>query len=300
MKKIMMLLMIGVSFLFSQILYEEHFTGGVKQLTWYPFFNIGDTATVISTSTPEGDGWAGFVQSKADTLQSPSGLTYTAVPLDTINIESWVYIDVSDSSGGPYQGIAFRIDPFWGDGIFEAFVADFDDSKRLRLSLHRGPDWMPIILEVWTPPDFTPPQTSGWHKLKLSVKSDSIWAYFDGQLLPRCPLVDTTSNRPDAGYAGVYTFRFSGIDSTIFDGFIISEFLKVGEKNFPDSKLRLPVYTINSGKLSFNLKEKIRVYDVSGRELHILKDSKTVLLKKGTYFYRIDKDNKGGKIIVVR
>lgn len=296
-RKLLIIYISVFNFLIAQVLYEEHFTGGVKQLTWYPFFGIGDTATVLPINTPEGDGWAGFVQSRADTLQSPSGLTYIAEYLDTINLEAWIYTDVSDSPGGPYQGLAFRVDPFWGEGIFETFIADFDDSKRLRLSLHRGPTWTPTILEVWTPPDFTPPETSGWHKLKLSIKGDSIWAYFDDELLPRCPIVDTTINRPSAGCVGVYTFRFFGIDSTIFDGFIVSEFTDINEKSISKPSVSLPKCILGLEKIPFN-SGNLEIYDLLGRKLFDSKSPRVISFNKGVYFYILEK--RKSKLIILK
>ena len=213
-------LLLVCSMLFGQVLYEEYFTGGAMQLNWHPWFydslGIGDSMHVLNDpTTPGGDGWVGVI---SDEYMGVSGLTYSGVHnLEDYSIEAWIYTVVMPS-GGPYNGIAIRC---WEDsGFFYRLVSDFDNSARLRLGMYDGSTF-PVVIRDWSAGEIPGgvPTTSSWHKFKLTMIADSIWAYYDDVMLPDCPFIESTI--PE-GYFGVYTFNMMVVDSTKCDNIIVT------------------------------------------------------------------------------
>lgn len=208
------------SMLFGQVLYEEHFTGGALQLDWHPWFydslGIGDSMQVLADPTaPGGDGWVGVISNE---YMTAAGLTYAGAPnLQDYSIDAWIYTVVS-TAAGPYNGIAMRC--YEDSGFYYRLVSDFDDSQRLRLGMYDGSTF-PVVIRDWSAGEIPGgvPATSSWHKLKLKIIADSIWAYFDDVMLPDCPFFDNTI--PE-GYFGVYTFNMAGADSTKCDDIIVT------------------------------------------------------------------------------
>ncbi|MCK4272292.1 hypothetical protein KAX22_06555 [bacterium] len=214
----------------SQVLYEEHFTDGQAQLEWYPFFGryystpATDTMQVIKDSTtPEGDGWIGVV-AREDSV--PCGMVWTGDDaLTDYSIDAWVFVNVDTTeSYGLYQGLCGRIDTtgFWGK--YYRFVADFDVDQRLRLSYHYG-EMMPVYLRTWSKDEIPGgvPSDSSWHRMKLKLVANSIWAYWDGQILPGCPVIHDSL---DHGYFGVYVFRMwmsEGVETRVDDIMVCDE-----------------------------------------------------------------------------
>ncbi len=194
----------------SQVLYQEHFTDGLAQLEWLPFFGryypvATDTIQVIADpTTPEGDGWIGMV-AREDSV--PCGMVWAGdESLSDYSFEAWVFVNVDTTeSYGLYQGLCGRIDTtgFWGK--YYRFIADFDKDQRLRLSYHYG-EMMPIYLHNWSRDEIPGgvPSDSSWHKMKLKMVADSIWTYWDGEILPGCPIIHDSLSQ---GYFGVYVFR---------------------------------------------------------------------------------------------
>lgn len=208
------------SMLFGQVLYEEHFTGGAMQLDWHPWFydslGIGDSMHVLSDPTaPGGDGWVGVISNE---YMTAAGLTYAgASNLQDYSIDAWIYTVVS-TAAGPYNGIAMRC--YADSGFYYRLVSDFDNNQRLRLGMYDGSTF-PVVIRDWSAGEIPGgvPVTSSWHKLKLKIIADSIWAYFDDVMLPDCPFFDNTI--PE-GYFGVYTFNMAAADSTKCDDIIVT------------------------------------------------------------------------------
>ena len=102
------------------ILYEEHFTGGVSQLTWGAGFG-GDTMQVDNvTGNPSGDGWVGAL---GNNLSGGSvGLTYTGTrTLSNYSVESQVFLNVQATTGGPFAGLIAYRDTSGGSELFSCF-----------------------------------------------------------------------------------------------------------------------------------------------------------------------------------
>jgi hypothetical protein len=202
------------SLLFGQILYEEHFTGGVMQLEWHPW--VMDSMTVINDpTTPGGDDWAGSIANDS----APIAATYAGeLSLDDYSIESWIYTIVSPGTSiGTYNGICVRMDT----GVLSLYtlVSDFDNDARLLLRLIVGAT--PTVIREWSAGEIPGgvPGASSWHKFKLVMIADSIWAYYDDNLLPDCPFTDATVSQ---GYFGIYTFNVMASTSTRCDDIIVT------------------------------------------------------------------------------
>jgi len=98
-------------------------------------------------------------------------------------------------------------------------VSDFDNSARIRLGLI-GSGGYPVVLRDWTSGEIPGgvPSSSSWHKFKLKVVADSIWCYYDEQMLPDCPIINDSVS---SGYFGIYVFNMSDTTSTKCDNVIV-------------------------------------------------------------------------------
>lgn len=281
--KLLITLCICCSVLFGQILYEEYFTGGATQLDWHPWYydslGIGDSMLVLSdTSTPGGDDWAGRISNE---YMGMAGLTYAGVSnLDDYSVEAWVYTIVTGAMG-PYNGIAMRMNT--STTSFYSLVSDFDGDARLRLRYFSGAT--PTVIRDWSSGEIPGgvPSTSSWHKMKLMMVADSIWAYYDDVMLPGCPYTD---NQIAQGYFGVYVFNFSDTTSTKCDNIIVRAAQSGIAENRPNitpdithisvypnpfSKQTAIHYALNTKHYKETDKTMtIKIYDASGRIVKIL------------------------------
>ncbi len=279
MKRFLWLLLLALP-LSGQVLYEEHFTGGQTQLDWHAFFGLDDTMAVIQdNSTPEGDGWVGQVTGFA-------AMAYAGSPtLTDYSVEAWVYTVVDPTTNlGPYNGLTIRARPLTFEYYY--FAAEFDQDQRLRLYYAMIPDsGMPVLrnLRVWTASEIPGgvPTQSSWHKLKIKAVGDSLWAYFDDQLLPGCPIVDTDPTALTSGYFGVYAYQFSGAAETRVDGLVVrQEPYAVAEDPSPGPQpLRLwarPTAFSRATVLQGRVQPGeaiplLEIYDATGRRVQVLR-----------------------------
>jgi hypothetical protein len=310
-------LLVISSMLFGQILYEEHFTGGAMQVDWHPWFydslGIGDSMHVLSDpTTPGGDGWVGVI---SDEYMGVSGLTYAGTSnLQDYSIESWIYTVVMPS-GGPYNGIAMRCNV--DSGFFYRLVSDFDDSGRLRLGLYTG-SMFPVVIRDWSAGEIPGglPTTSSWHRFKLKMIADSIWAYYDDVLLPDCPFINDTI--PE-GYFGVYTFNMAVVDSTRCDDIIVMA-EGTGVTEYGTKTLDLITVQPNPFRQMTNIRyttkgSTLNVYDAAGRKVrdfHITpyalqssvswdgRDAAGNMLAPGVYFIGDDTGRHIEKVVKLR
>lgn len=260
------------SMLFSQVLYEEYFTDGNMQLEWRPWFTdslgIGDSMGVINDpTTPGGDSWAGRISNE---YMGAAGLTYAgASSLVDYSIEAWVYTIVT-TAAGPYNGITIRMDP--STRYLYRLVSDFDNSARIRLGLI-GYQGYPVVLRDWTSSEIPGgvPSSSSWHKFKLKVVADSIWAYYDEQMLPDCPIINDSVS---SGHFGVYTFNMSDTASTKCDNIIVLDVTGIAEsQNYVKGNISVfPNPFIDKIIISFGGAQSaertaLKVYDATGRKV---------------------------------
>ena len=312
-------LLVISSLLFGQILYEEHFTGGAMQLDWHPWFydslGIGDSMHVLADpTTPGGDGWVGVISNE---YMTAAGLTYSGDgQLDDYSIEAWIYTVVSAASG-PYNGIAMRCD--MDSGFYYRLVSDFDTSARLRLGMFTG-GMFPVVIRDWSAGEIPGgvPATSSWHKFKLKMIADTIWAYYDEVLLPDCPFID---NSIEKGYFGVYTFNMAAADSTKCDDIIVmAEGTGVAEygTKIPDliTVQPNPFHRITDIRYQISDNIHLKVFDASGRlvrdfgRLSVIGNQSSVswdgrdaagnVLAPGVYFIRDDSGRQIEKVVKLR
>ncbi len=275
--KLFLIVALSVSVLFGQILYEEHFTDGTMQLDWHPWFTdaggLGDSMQVISDpTTPEPDGWAGKISNEYMTM---AGLTYAGTAdLADYSIDAYIYTTVSTgTSMGPYNGLAIRMDTT--TGYYYRLVSDFDDDAQIRLGVVAGSGY-PVYLRDWTSGEIPGgvPATSSWHELKLMTVADSIWCFYDGIMLPDCPIIcDSVAQ----GYFGIYVFNMTAVDSTKCDNIIVSEPTGIAEHDAG----KLTAFTVYPNPFRKTLhitfsKEyraegmEFKIYDATGRLLRQL------------------------------
>lgn len=255
----------------GQVLYEEYFTGGVMQLDWSPWFTdslgIGDSMGVISdTTTPGGDDWAGRISNE---YMGMAGLTYAGdAGMTDYAVEAWIYTVVY-AVMGPYNGIAIRMDPV--SRYYYRLVSDFDNNARLRLGLV-GAGGYPVVIRDWSAGEIPGgvPQASSWHKFGLTMIADSIWAYYDDQLLPSCPIInDSVSN----GYFGVYTFNMSDTASTKCDNILALDITGIEEESsegYDGIGVYPNPFSIRTSILLPSHTQNVVIYDAMGRRVKAL------------------------------
>ncbi len=287
---------------------QESFTSGQKTLTWVSYFHqIDSTLTpedsmivVQDSTTPEGDGWAGLVLQAGG---SPSGIAYAEDHIfsDSLTVEAWIYTQVTPAMG-PYNGLVFFVDPVTGG--YYSLIADFDSDGRIRVA-HHDTSFMPNVIHVWTASngDFQLPSVSSWHRFRLVYQNRQIWVYFDGTLLPGCPIQDNTGGIP-VGYIGFYTFIFSGTASTSVDGIVAYDSPIVGVTEGNDWE-NTPVIFYSGGRLNISgLNSGIhifRVFDIAGRRIiyrRFTGERLSVPMRSGVYVIRLDERTE--RIAVVR
>ncbi len=252
------------SVLFGQILYEEHFTGGGMDLTWSPW--VVDTMEVINDpTTPGGDSWAGSIANDS----APIAAAYAGeLTMTDYTVDAQIYMVVS-AVMAPYNGICTRMNV--GMNSCYTLVSDFDSDARLRLRVLVGAT--PTVIRDWTGGEIPGgvPVTSSWHKFKLTMIGDSIWAYYDDILLADCPFYDVTISD---GAFGIYLFGVAGPATTKCDDIIvtaegtgISENSNYSVQNFavfpnPFQNQTQIVFGVESGQKSV---VSLKIYDASGR-----------------------------------
>lgn len=270
--------------LFGQVLYEEHFTGGVMELQWGPWFAYAgstDSMQVISDpTTPEGDSWAGKITNESG---GGAGATFAGTSdMDDYSIEAYIYTTVTSGAGGPYTGITMRMDTV--THFYYRFVSDFDSDGRLSLGAFEG-GMGATILRHWTSGEIPGgvPSTSSWHKLKMEMVGDSVWCWYDDVLLPDCPIMDT-ANASAQGYFGVYVFNMMFTDSTKCDGIIVEGPTGISEygSQTVNTVAIYPNPFSNLTTVSFGIEQsaksvELKIYDAAGRLVEDLSDQISVI-----------------------
>ena len=287
---------------------QESFTNGQKSLNWVSYFHqIDSTLTpedsmvvVQDSTTPEGDGWVGLVLQAGG---SPSGIAYAEdyVFSDSLTVEAWIYTQVTPAMG-PYNGLVFFVDPVTGS--YYSLIADFDSDGRIRIA-HHDTSFMPNVIHVWTASngDFQLPSTSSWHRFKLVYNNNQIWVYFDGNLLPGCPIQDNTGSIT-AGYVGFYTFIFSGSASTLVDGIVAysSPLVGISENTAVQPEIMYSHGNLNISGLQAGIHD-LKIFDITGRRVlnRIFRGERLSLplqLNSGVYVIRVD--TRSDRIVIVK
>lgn len=204
--KFLLLFLIGItSQIFAALPVIEPFNDSNIQNTWEQFWTTSAVLEAVSAGTdgipdsPKGDGW--FGRSTVTTTAASSSGHVTGDFSDTnYTLQAYIYTPVVNTDSGPdaywYQMLVFYRQTDTGNyGRFHTQFNTFGGAipaPRIRCQVAPSP-W---YTRTWTSPtDFTAPDTSSWHKLKIEITGTTAICYFDDQKLPD-PQPDWTSSFP--------------------------------------------------------------------------------------------------------
>ena len=199
--------MIGVASvtLGQEILFEEHFTDGTTDLTWFSPWPSGVAFTVTaSEDNPSGDGWVGALTPTGD-APSVTALAGTSEMTDYM-IEAQIFTLVTtDAMFPPYNAVSVRWDTTGGTNQYYYFNTMFGVTKTMRLRKYPGSGMGADNVHEWAGAEIPggEPTESGWHKMGLKVVGDQFWAYWDDVEMPDCPI---THDALADGFFGLYAF----------------------------------------------------------------------------------------------
>lgn len=280
--------------LFGQILYEEHFTGGATQLQWDPWVIYTTMDVVNDPTTPGGDSWIGSVSNDSAPIAAMFAGSYD---LNDYIAEAWIFTEVSPAMGS-YNGLCVRVDTATGVNAMYHMVSDFDNSARLMLRHITGAT--PSVIREWTAGEIPGgiPASSSWHKFKIKIVADSIWAYYDDVELPGCPFID---NRVAKGFFGIYFFNALAFSSTNCDDIIVSSPTGIAEYGSePLSSFSVyPNPFRNEVKVSFSIGHgaegmALVIYDATGRVVRTI-DQVSSIQNQGSVIW--DGRDDAGKMV---
>lgn len=295
---------------FGQVLYEEHFDNGVMNLEWRAGF--GGESDSMQVDYDDDQEWIGKITG-ADAMVA--GLTYAGTSdMADYTFEALVYCTVNQSMR---NGIIFRYDENMLQ--YYDFIAQFYSGMagpaKLRLRYYNSTTNPPEIY-AWdnsTLPGGIP-TADGWHHMKIMIAGNQVWAYWDNQLLPGCPITDSTYDILPSGQFGVYTFSTAGGGITKCDDIVVTT-NTIGIEDAPAS-LPATSYLLQNAPnpftgatvLSFNLAQpgvvQLKVFNSAGQLLdtplqagfgvgvHEFAYRPENDIPSGTYFYQLEVDNK--------
>jgi hypothetical protein len=307
--KLLCAIMLLSSMLFGQVLYEEHFTGGATQLQWDPWVIYTTMDVVNDPTTPGGDSWIGSVSNDSAPIAAMYAGSYD---LNDYIAEAWIFTEVSPAMGS-YNGLCVRIDTATGVNAMYHLVSDFDNSARLMLRHITGAT--PSVIREWTAGEIPGgiPASSSWHKFKIKIVADSIWAYYDDVELPDCPFID---NRVTKGFFGIYFFNALAFSSTNCDDIIVSSPTGIDEYGSePLSNFSVyPNPFRNEMRVSFSMGHgadgtALTIYDAAGRIVRTIEQGSLVwdgrddagkTVAPGVYFFADAYGNGLEKVVKLR
>ncbi len=203
----------------AQTLVEE-FTDGTPDLSWgfnSATFTAGDTLTVADSTA---SAWGSYVGVFKD--QGYTGLLYAKdAYYENFTVSADIYLIGPPSADAPlYAGLAIKM---LNDQVkYYRFIYRNSSSSShgiLKLQGYDGSSWH--ISKSWTPGVDFDSVTTGWHNFKVTVKGNQFWAYFDGKLLPGCPVADDNLFIVQ-GYPGIFKYN-TGESEILFDNFKVTK-----------------------------------------------------------------------------
>jgi hypothetical protein len=191
-------------------LLKDSFTDGKPELEWlaYPYFNHDRLRGSIDPTSPEGEPGVGVLDNK--NVGGFAALSYAApTPPSDFHLETWIYAQVTEGDKGPLNGIAFRIDTEGGN--FYRVATHFMGQAEISLAyVGKETKHFPEYLARWKGAELPggAPQTSGWHKLAITVENHQADIYWDHIKLPGGPF---PVDRVPSGFIGVYANFVGGL-----------------------------------------------------------------------------------------
>ena len=224
-------------------IFTEDFESGTANAAWETFYSDPVTGvpeeTVVAVpmasvpvSLTGGGNYVGLLQDINGSFTGSAVAMAGLVSLKNYSIEADVYCYANPTPSG-YTGLVVYADSTRPQRDFYKMRADFDASNRINFSgLKSDPNTFQPLFNVNFSGTVYPggyPTSDGWHKMKVEVRASgdnetSFWCYFDGNLLPGCPIKDTTSTRLTAGKFGLYSFQqdADGI-AAYFDNIVVKQ-----------------------------------------------------------------------------
>ncbi len=283
---------------FSQtILFYENFENGAKS-SWWPYYKVPGTTTpedaliaVPMAQAPAiltgGGSYVGLLQDINGSYTGSAVAINGDVTLQNYAIEADVYCYVNPSPSG-YSGLIVYADSSKKD--FYKMRVDFDASNRINFSgLKSDPaTFLPVFNYDFKGADNPGryPTTSGWHKLKIEVRTINATkvrfsCYFDNQMLTNSPLERDFAGANTAGSFGLYSFQQSATGlAAYFDNILVTQLAATSvedNEKVPTEFSLLQNYpnpfnpeTQISYKLSNGGFTSLSVYDLLGREIKTL------------------------------
>jgi hypothetical protein len=210
----------------QEILYEEHFAGGIPALEWHSalFDSLGTPLTPMEVESvafnPSGDGWVGIVTGDLETVGG-LGLAWAGdFSLTNYSMEAEVYVTTNEAW---YNAIMVKVDTTGSVTRGYQLAANFNQAMGFEsIKFRRYSTMQPEIetLAEWTGSDIPggPPTEDGWHTMEIRVEDFIFRLFWDRQELPGGPYVDTVL---ESGPFGVYVFNPMSQSGTMIDDIIV-------------------------------------------------------------------------------
>jgi FlgD Ig-like domain len=312
--------------LFAQTtIFTENFESGTASSSWGLYRageeNIKAVPASTAPDTLAGSGkYIGYLQDIDGSYSGAAQVLAGDTSLTNYSIEADVYLYVGQSPSA-YTGIVV-----YGDStrkIFYKLVADFTNSRfRLYNNKISTVTFSYSFVRNFTGTDIpvSLPTTSGWHKLKLEVKTISatrvrFWSYYDGNLLGGTFVDDTSSDVNPKGQFGLYSFQndTNGV-AGYYDNVVVKTLTTTSVKNPSQSQPRefsllqnYPNPFNPSTKITYRLNASgfttLGIYNILGRKIKSLvaqeqapgeysvswngNDERGQTVASGVYFYTL-------------
>lgn len=237
MKKIFILMVVLLTTVFAYSTtfpVIEPFNGPTVNNTWEQLWTVDSTLESVQASgeacgdSPLGDGYIG--KATCDTSFASTSGNITGEDTDSdYTLQAYIYTEVTNELDPGdtliddywYQMLAFyRVPGNYGrfhTHFNQAAIAVTPPTPRIRLQI-ANPSF--VYTMAWVSPDFTPPSTSSWHKMKIELTGTTALCYFDDAQLPGTADWTAEASSRNAGKFGFGQYMdAAGIRSLYVDMF---------------------------------------------------------------------------------
>ncbi len=204
---------------------EDHFTGGVPQLTWQTGFHTDRKMEGLALdpsdpayANPSGDHAVGALTT---TVPDSGGIALSCTdPMGQADYtwEGWINM----GNGDTRRGLVLRADY---PSNFESCYQFVIYAGLAQIQFRKLVGQMPTSLGAWITGSLPGgvPALNSWHSMKVEAVANQFRCWWDNtELTAGTPIVDSTDPLL-TGFVGVYSFNFStGGITTYFDDLVLS------------------------------------------------------------------------------